>query len=163
MNSWSLGPQQPTPASVSATGSQLWATGSQAGLDGLTVVRTRGIFTCWLVSVATAGDGFNEVAIGLCNVSENAFGIGASAIPSPLTDMAWDGWFYHANLGPLLSLPTTVVGEIGLSVIRHVIDSKAMRKVRETDVLIGKVEFGTEQGTAVAEFGASTRIMDKLP
>jgi len=43
------------------------------------------------------------------------------------------------------------------------IDSRAMRKTTDTDVLIGVFEAGTEVGNATMEFSAITRILDKLP
>jgi len=140
-----------------------WPTVATVLQDGLTLVRTRGIFKTWLTAAASIGDGFNEVAIGICVVTENAFGIGVTAIPGPLADMGWDGWLYHALLGPLISLRTDPQAVDSLALITHVVDSKAMRKLRDTDGIVGLVEYGVEQGTAVAEFGATTRILTKLP
>ena len=102
------------------------------------------------------------MAIGICNVSENASGVGITAVPHPITDMSWDGWLYHALLGPLISLTTTEEGQTGLAMIRHEIDSKAMRKLKAQDVTVGVVEVSTEIGTATMTFQARTRILDKL-
>ena len=163
LTGWSAGPRQANPAQITATGAALWVTGAQAPEDGLTVVRLRGMFSCWLEVATAIGDGFNEVAIGICNVTENAFGIGITAVPTPLADMAWNGWLLHMNLGPFISLTTTEETSTGLSMARFEIDSKAMRKTRASDVIIGVIEVGAEQGAATLEFGATTRLLDKLP
>ena len=159
---WSVGPSQ-VPIGISATGSLLWALSSQVLVDGLTLIRIRGEFSCHLNVVTAISDGFASFAVGLCNVSENAFNAGIVSVPSPITDMAWPGWMYHSLHAELTGLETTEVGRGPLSAVRVSIDSKAMRKVRIMDVLCGVIEVGAETGTANLVFSATTRILDKLP
>ena len=161
---WSLGPRQVGLPSMTAPGAQLWAGGSQALVDQLTLVRVRGSIAVWLEVVTAIGDGFLQVAHGICNVSENAFGIGVTAVPHPLTDIGWNGWLWHSLMSPVVGLSVTESENTGtLSQVRFELDSKAMRKIRESDVLIGVTEVGTEIGTATLQFVAETRVLDKLP
>ena len=112
--------------------------------------------------LATAvGDGFENFAMGMCVVSENAFGVGVTAIPAPITDIQWDGWIWHSSHGHITSLSTTEEHRItGARIIP--IDSKAMRKLKNTDVLVGVVQLGTEIGTATVDFSARTRLLVKI-
>ena len=161
--SWSAGPSQVNLPSITADGAFLWATGSQVLNDGLTMVRVRGSLGVWLEVVNAIGDGFNQVAFGICNVSENAFGIGVTAVPSPLSDVGWDGWLWHKILSPVLGFSVTEGENTGtISQLRVDIDSKAMRKLKATDVTIGVGQFLSETGTATLQFLAETRILDKL-
>ena len=162
-SSWAGGPAQTSLPSITAAGAFLWATGSQATVAGLTMVRLRGNLCVWLEVVTAIGDGFHDVGFGICNVSENAFGVGVTAVPQPLTDIGWDGWLWHKLLSPVLGFSVTEGDNTGpLSQVRIEIDSKAMRKTKETDFLIGVAQVGNETGTATLQFGANTRILDKL-
>ena len=162
--SWSAGPRQTSLPSIVANGAFLWAAGAQANLDGLTVVRIRGQVGLWLEVVTGIGDGFLQVGFGICNVTENAFGIGVTAVPHPLTDRSWDGWMWHSIVSPLLGFSVTEGENTGaISQVRVEIDSKAMRKTRSSDLIVGVAEFSGEVGTATLQFIAETRILDKLP
>ena len=128
------------------------------------MVRFRGSACFWLEVVTAIGDGFANVGLGFCKVSENAFGIGVTAVPQPLTDIGWDGWFYHKLLSPIVGLSVTEGDNTGpLSMVRVDIDSKAMRKFADTDLLIGVVQVAGEIGTATLQFLGQIRILDKLP
>ena len=81
--------QSITTSSVAIVGNGLVAL-----LDGLTLVRTRGIIQLVLTAAASPLDGFRG-AFGICIVSEDAFGIGATAVPDPVADAGWDGWLWH--------------------------------------------------------------------
>ena len=116
----------------------------------------------FIEAATSIGDGFIQYALGICDVSENAAGIGVTAIPAPLTDVAWDGWIWHHSGAALLSLTTTEEGLTGTAVVRIPIDNKAMRKTPASNVLVGVVELGTEVGAAIVRVSANTRILDKL-
>ena len=148
---------------MTAAGAFLWANGVQANLDGLTTVRIRGQFTLHLDVVTTIGDGFAGVGLGICNVSENAFGAGVASVPHPLTDIQWDGWMWHQLLGEFDGSSTTEVGRNPMEAVRMEIDTKAMRKTRAGDLLIGVIELGTEVGAATLAFTSRTRVLDLLP
>ena len=97
-------------------------------------------------------------AFGLCIVTENAVGVGVTAIPSPGVDTFWDGWLYHTT--GVVGLVPGNVGGISAAVE---IDSKAMRKFKNSDVMVGVVEVRTEVGAISAVFNLETRILVKLP
>ena len=159
---WSAGPSETT-AELTAAGAFIWTLGSQALVDGLTQVRVRGEYNVFLPVVTTIGDGYLSMAVGLCIVSENAFGVGITAVPTPFTDMGWDGWLFHRLHSQIIGLSTTELGVAPTEAFRIELDSKAMRKIRATDVLIGVGELGTEVGAATLAFSAQTRVLDKLP
>ena len=158
--SWGSGPSGVI--SRTATGSNLFAVGAQATVAGLTLVRTRGNLLVFLSSIATALDGFSG-AIGMAIVSENAFGVGVTAIPTPVTDLAWDGWLYHRFFSVKGVTATEADGANAVSAVERIqIDSKAMRKFKETDLLVAVIE-GTEVGGVTFNATLETRTLVKLP
>jgi len=103
---------------------------SNAGI-GEVVRRTRGR---WLVLSDTQA-AYEEgiAALGFIVVTDTALGVGATAIPGPVTDANDDGWFVWE---PWLGLvggcavggsPSTVAGNNN----SNEFDSKAMRRVEE--------------------------------
>ena len=156
---WVLGPFNFTPA-VTGTGSSVSGTASQALVDGLTLVRVRGSVAIDLSDVPILGTNSFNLAMGLAIVSENAAGIGATAIPDPLVDAGWDGWFWHW-MGIAGTAPGVTAAANGVQYVE--IDSKAMRKWKNTDVMvavIGTFEIGTA-GSLITAW--NTRLLVKLP
>ncbi len=158
---WTEGPFSNV-TSLTAAGAFPWSTGQIVLEDGLTLVRTRGEYTLSLDLVTNPGDGFASAAVGICAVSENAAGIGVTAIPAPLTDIDWDGWLFHRVHGAIIGQSTSEV-QSTFNSFRIEIDGKAMRKLRATDVLTGMFELGTEIGTASMHVSARSRMLFKLP
>ena len=127
-------------------------------------MRIRGEALFYLTSIAAALDGFTRVAVGIGIVTASAFGIGITAVPTPVTDIEWEGWMFHwigALMVPTSTLPTE--GQAGSAVVRVPIDSKAMRKVGSDETIFGCVEVAGEVGTSVMGFNGSTRLLIKLP
>ena len=155
--SWSLGVGGPTGA-ITASAIVLLPVAAQALLDDLTLIRVHGEIQVSLVSASAVGEGYNW-AFGMCNVTENAFGIGVTALPDPLGDIGWDGWFVHMQ-GNMFARDATPLDDPNL-LIHRVIDSKAMRKTHNTDVIVG-IFSAIESGTAVLRGDVRTRILDKL-
>jgi len=146
---------------VTATEAVVFPTGQAAQVDDLTLVRTRGELLAYLtVAGGAANEGF-RCYFGICIVSENAAGVGISAIPTPLSDIAWDGWLVHHTFN---------VREVGTALadsltqqVRIPIDSKAMRKMHQTDTIVAVLQT-TEIGdgaTMVCDF--VSRMLLKLP
>ena len=160
--SWSLGPFGTSAISIS-NGTALFPTGAVATQDGLTIVRSRGEVLLMLSATDQLLGGWGEISLGLCIVSENAFAVGITAVPHPSTDIAWDGWLWYWT-GALRSITTSAVllGQDLPAQARIVVDSKAMRKIKATDVLVGVIEVGTEAGTATITAEMNTRILLKL-
>ena len=158
MLTWSGGPNGSF--AVSADTSTLFGTQASANTD-LTLMRTRGRIQVGLTSVAAVLDGFQRVGFGMCVVSENAGIAGVGSVPTPITDIGWDGWFWHW-LGPIIAVTATLTNGVGSSSQYIEIDSKAMRKMRATDRIILVGEFSGEVGTAVLSVNGDTRLLSKF-
>ena len=80
----------------------------------------------------------------MCVVSDQAFAIGATAIPTPITDADSDLWIMHQYF----AAPFTFGSGTGFSNVSETFtfDSKAMRKVPEGSRLIWSVEVGSTVG-----------------
>ena len=155
--SWALGPRG-TVGTISGSSNNTFQTGAQALDDGLTIVRIRGRLLINLLSASAASEGFGW-AFGMGIVSENAAGIGVTALPDPIADIAWDGWMVYET-GFLMARDATPLTS-DLTALQIVIDSKAMRKIKNTDVLVAM--FGTlEIGTATIAPFLESRLLAKL-
>ena len=159
--SWGLGPEGTV--QLSSAGSAVFPFAGASIEDGLTIVRTRGELNMGLSIATTALDGFNRVAFGMCIVSENAAAVGITAIPTPITDEAWDGWYVYWTGSVFSVVATAAISNFaGVSNVRMPIDSKAMRKFKRTDVIVGVIETGTEVGTASLTAKLASRTLAKL-
>ena len=138
-----------------SSGSTLFGFGGQAVVDGLTIMRTRGHLGIYLSAGAAALDGFDG-AVGLAIVSENAFGVGITAVPTPITDEAWDGWFWFSHFSVKVPSANNFAGNA--SSIQIPVDSKAMRKIKNTDTIIAVLE-ATEVGGATVNMSLQTRML----
>ncbi len=128
----------------------------------MTVVRIRGAVSIWLEAVTTIGDAFGDVALGIGIVSADAFAIGQSAMPSPLSDPDWD-WMWIQYLGAMIGRSTTEAELTGpLGEVRVEIDTKAMRKVHPNETVFGVIETEDETGAVTLSFSAMTRMLSKL-
>ena len=141
----------------------MWATGSQGTLPGQTLARIRGEYAFDITSITSLFDGFDEIGLGICLVSENAFNAGVASVPSSIADIGWDGWMWHALHAHVTGFSTIETGRGPMEAVRGTIDTKAMRKEKATDVLIGVIELGTETGTCGLDFFAFTRLLVFLP
>ncbi len=157
---WNVGPNGD---SGTVNGSSVVLLGGTliADLDDETIVRTRGEISISLHTASAAREGFNW-AMGMCVVTENAAGIGVTAVPDPIIDMGWDGWFVFEQ-GSMLSrsaFANTDDNVVG-SVERRIFDFKAMRKTHQSDVIICVLGF-TELGTATIAIQVQSRLLGKL-
>ena len=92
---------------------------------GETIRRTRGIIT--VRSDNTAALEFQVGAFGLVVVNDLAAGVGASAIPGPVTDASDDGWFVWQ---PIAQASWTGISGAAEGHV-YEFDSKAMRRVEQ--------------------------------
>ncbi len=93
-------------------------------------------------------------------VTENAGTVGGvTAIPAPLDAISWDGWFYHSQFN-LFSASASISIADGMTVVRHQVDSKAMRKMHLTDTIVAMIQL-VETGTVVARAFLESRILTK--
>ena len=156
--SWDSGPNGIlSPASTIVSG---FPTGVGPAVDGLTLIRTRASLSLLLLTSSVAQGGF-QWAFGIAIVTAKAFGIGATAIPGPLTEIDWDGWLMH--LQGVLKSPTGTIGDMGSArVLNFELDSKAMRKFPVETRMVGMFET-VEVGTASMHAELRTRQLVKLP
>ena len=157
--SWTPGPQGTL--AITAATDNIFPIGVQTLVDDATLVRTRGEVNVGLSVITGSLDGFSEVAMGLCIVNENAAGIGVTAIPSPVTDIGWDGWFWYWT-GSLFGVSATEANAAGTANVRIPIDSKAMRKLRSSDFIVGALAVVGEVGTAQLNATMQSRMLLKL-
>ena len=166
--SWELGPGGGAQQASSASEAIIVGAGVVAVEDGMTLVRLRGELLLYLRGAATIAGGFRG-AFGIGIVEANAFGIGVTAVPTPITEEAWDGWLYHRywNLfTPGARVTSNAAdeenqGSAGASVLRVEVDSKAMRKLKTEDVIFAAIEH-TEEGTCDLRVNFNSRTLVKL-
>jgi len=124
---------------------------------GETIIRTRGMLG-WLGD-NLAADELQFGAFGIGVVSEQAASVGASAVPHPATDAAWDGWLYHTYFFSDFEFVSGVGIDGGL-MHTMVIDSKAARKVSENDRVVIVVE--NTHASFGFDFANSERFLTKI-
>ena len=146
---------------ISAITGTILGTGAVALLEGLTIVRTRGEILMWLSAVGTAQDGISG-ALGLCIVSENAFAVGSTAVPHPITDIAWDGWYWWHAVNLFAPSTTQATLDRVIASQRLEVDSKAMRKIKLSDTVALVWEGVTEVGVVTVNVRFALRQLAKL-
>ena len=158
---WSVGPNS-SDQFITATGPTIWSNGVALSIEvEATIVRLRGYAEFTLEAVGSLGDGFSG-AIGFGIVSQAAFAVGATAVPTPTTESEWPGWLYHRFFGARSVTATIADGANAVGAVHRIeIDSKAMRKIGIDELIMGVVEV-TEQGTATMEMHGNTRMLLKL-
>ena len=123
-----------------------------------TIVRIRGELLC--SADAGASDlSFGEVIVGMMLVDDKALAAGIASLQTPATDIGSD-WIYW----DCFTIGSGASGSVELSDIatnRHVVDSKAMRKVGSNQALIMVVEVNTCEGTTIANLCGAVRILLK--
>ena len=152
-----------TTGAISTSSTVLFQNAAQSLSDGQTVIRTRGELLAYLMASDVVGGGF-QCGFGICKVTQNAAGVGITAVPHPLADVDWDGWMYYTqfNLRNCFAGAFTEVRSGIPGVVRIPIDSKAMRKLDADDNIVGVFET-VETVTATMRAFLETRILIKLP
>ena len=116
-----------------------------------TITRSRGAVT-W-ASDQVASTEFPTGALGLIVVSEDAFTVGISAIPDPVSDVDNDGW--------LLWVPLTVAQRGGeLTPLNKDFDSKGQRIVRDGSRVVLVV--ANASGTEGAQLALAIRVLGRF-
>ena len=154
---WNLGVggtglTQLTVGSAAILGAGVTPTTSEA-----TLARTRGFVEMILEAATASGDGF-QGAIGIGKTTVAAFAIGVTAVPTPLTEMAWDGWLYHRHF----CLHAPGADAVLQANLRFELDSKAMRKIEVEEVFYAAIEV-VEIGGAVLDVFLDIRMLVLLP
>ena len=165
---WSIGPGQVDGAAITFTASAkgLIGAGAASVADGQTVVRIRGEFLAYLTGVTAVNDGY-LCALGIGIASEDAFmDIGVTALMDPISDVDWDGWLYHRYFSiHATSTLTGVAAEdldfanVVAAAVRFEIDTKAMRKIPEGDVLYMILQVVLDGGATLLVHGATRALV----
>ena len=156
LTSWASGPDT-SQDTISATGDTGWEFGTALDTESrATLVRTRGTILLTLSTGGGAGDGYiGSVGIGI--VTLDAFTAGV--IPGPSQDPDWPGWLFHQEFA-------IVEGAAGISngsaFQRIDVDSKAMRKIGENEILFGSTDVVELGAGAIMQVTALTRMLFKL-
>ncbi len=128
------GPAAQEYIAVASGGATLVA--SLAFEEPATVMRTRGRISVKPTSVAA--DLAIVGAIGLGIVSAEAFTAGVASIPEPFSDADWGGWFVWQSFAYQFEFADAT--GVNYADWNFVIDSKAMRKVSPSEVVVQIVE-----------------------
>ncbi len=126
-------------------------------LRPFTVVRSRIHLNIQSDQLAASEDQVG--AFGIAVVSDQAVGIGISAVPTPVTDLGSDLWLAHQYMTASTGFLSAVGFEAQFTT-NYEFDSKAMRKVEDGSDLIFVKERGT-LGDGISMFSAG-RVLIKL-
>jgi len=162
--SWGAGPEDQAGTALAGSAAFLWNTALGAVEEPLTVMRIRGEWTMHLTAATALNDGYRG-AVGIGIASLQAFTAGAASVPTPVVDLDSDNWLYHRFFtlrapGPIVQAAVALSTDNAISSsLRVEIDSKAMRIIKDQNLVIyGAVEF-TVQGSAAGLFSANTRML----
>ena len=166
---WDVGPGGTTITTFTTSSSAFLGSAITPNIDGLTLARLRGELAIHLQSTSAAGDGFTG-AFGIGLATFAAVTAGIASVPTPITEMAWDGWIYHTffsiRSAGIIAAGTAADDQVAPSVIssslRREVDSKAMRKLNDLDAIYACVEV-VETGTVVMNVDFNSRSLLLLP
>jgi len=158
---WTTGPRGRL--TITSETIALFSVGIVGGGDGRTLIRTRGELLAYITATDNAAGGFARIAVGIALVNPAAFAVGATAMPGPITDANWDGWLWYKTFALFTNTAFTLPSNDGPSSARFEVDSKAMRKWKSEDAVVGVAEAETEIGTTTFKLELNTRLLEKLP
>ena len=118
---------------ASTTATAVGSIGALITTPAATLVRTRGNFGM-VVTASGTNTSLKNVVMGLTVVSEDAFAVGLTALPTPIGDVErmWQVW----QAGSVYADGTASGESAGGAVFReYPIDSRGMRKVKAGNVL----------------------------
>jgi len=126
----------------------------------ITLVRTRGYARVHFDPTATSD--VMQFCMGLGVFSSDAFTVGVTALPGPLTDADYD-WIYFNTLlfGPALG--ATELEDSRWQTAEFEIDSKAMRKIKPNQTIGWVFESVILNGGGTMDANVSARHLFKLP
>ena len=122
--------------------------------DPETLLRTRGELIVYADGAQVSG-ALAHIAIGFCVVPE---GTGSTVLWSPFTDSDAPFFYWTTAIVGYEEMVTDVIDVPGLTAFRETIDSKAMRKVRNSEVQV-VVENTTILGACVVNIRVAGRFL----
>ncbi len=134
-----------TQTTITTQTSVLVAALNAAGLAlrPFTIVRTH--LEVMLRSDQSAAIEVQQAALGMAVVSDQSVGIGVTAVPTPVTDLASSMWFQHR----VLFAHHQEITDRSEPAVNYSIDSKAMRKVELGQDVILVLENAAATGIVV--------------
>ncbi len=128
-------------------------------LQSSTLIRTRGLLSVHFDPTTIAD--ILQFGVGLGVYSDDAFVVGQTAMPGPLSDAGFD-WVWHkiVTFGP-----TFTATEDGTNILHNLwvdVDSKAMRKVKTNQSVAFIVEAVVLSGGGSIDYSVSARQLFKL-
>ena len=163
LTAWGLGPGGSGAASIASSTSTILGSGVVPLVEGLTAVRLRGSLQAYLKTSDAANGGFH-CALGIALATDEAFAVGITALPEPVTDPGFDGWLFH-RFFDLHSFGATIAESMnaaGLASIQFEVDSKAMRKIPVGMTMYAVLQ-SVELSTATMSVFFDSRVLAKLP
>ena len=156
---WGTGPGTLVQA-ITTSGKTLWNVGTSP-VQNFTVIRTRGLVSTYLTVAGGIGEGF-EGAHGIYMMTEDAFAVGVTAASDPLADADSDNWLWYSYFNQHAITATISDGVNALACVqRIVIDSKAMRKDFDPEMVMVGVTGVIEIGTSTLQVHARSRQLLK--
>ena len=125
-------------------------------LRPLTIIRARGVMH--LQSDQTAATESQACAVGMAIVSDQSVAIGATAIPSPVTDAGSDAWFMFQEI--MASQLSGAIDSRRGEFLQY--DSRAMRKMEDGFQLVVMFESEAAALTSGVSLRHQARILIKL-
>ncbi len=148
-----IGPAAQGYIAVASTGATLISSSSFS--EAATVVRTRGVVS---VQPGSFSADLNFIGgFGVAIVSQDALGIGITAVPKPLTDSSWGGWLVWRTFAGHLDVQSAVGFDVQ-SMVNFEVDSKSMRKFSPNEAMI----MVAESETGAFDIYDGTRSLIKL-
>jgi len=157
--SWEIGPGGTGATAFSTPSTAILGSGGTPVSDGFTIVRLHGYMEVVLEAVSAIGGGFIG-ALGIGIVTADAFAIGQTAMPQPITDINWRGWLAYQFFS-LHSTTATIADGGNTNRISFDIDSKAMRKFPLNETIFASVQVFEVISSQIEVFFHS-RILVKL-
>ena len=128
-----------------------------ANTDAATLVRTRGMLGVRAAAVAGAANIVRGV-FGIIVVSDDAAGIGVTAVPGPLTDSENDWVVWQ----PFTLLFDATIPSDSPKAVNVAFDSRGMRKMKSGDVLTTVLEVESDIAGSAIDSAISWRQQFKL-
>ena len=132
--------------------------GFVAAIDALTIVRSRGEFAV-RIAAAAVGDTIVRGAFGMIVVSADAFAVGVTAIPGPISDVGND-WFVWAPFNLLFD--DGITEEDSKYVTSVPFDSRGMRKLKFGQNVVLVLEVEADRAGSSIDSGVAVRMQFKL-
>ncbi len=88
--------------------------------------------------------------------------MGATALPDPIVDAGWDGWLVY-DTGWIATMSTDLQQASPTQSARVQIDSKAMRKMKNTDGLVAMFAVDEQGDGSQMNAQLTSRFLFKLP